>query len=261
MKPIHSPNRYPFHTTYLNAVSMQETIAWANACIEQRTAAQLIGLSADLYVSLQRDAALREMINACPMINAGDRAVVFSSRLLGVPLPACIPQSELVDKLLALANQSRHRIFIAGGEPETLQHVELYIRLFYPYLRVSGSLPSWLYPHEEAEAMHRIATSGADILFVALPSPDREIWLHHHLHELNVPLCIGADMAFAHYAAFIRQTPSWIRGTVLERLFSRIQRNGQGIRAFKRYPAFFISMARAWRHYKNSQSGDRQGKD
>ncbi len=233
---------------------MQELIDWASACIQQRTAVQHIMASAELIVKLQQNAALRDIVNACPIITASDRAVMIASRLLGIPVPAYISQAELVHNLLTLANQRRYRIFLVGGDPETLQRVEIYIRLFYPYVQVSGILPSWIHPHEETDAWRKVASSGADMLFVSLPSPIREYWLHSRMDQLNVPLCVGSDRAFAQYAAFTRQAPSWMQGTVLERWTARLRRNRINTRALRSYPAFVISMLRGWRHHRKEQS-------
>ncbi|GIQ69178.1 glycosyltransferase [Xylanibacillus composti] len=257
MNPIHSPKRYPFHSTYLHALSVQEIVEWAHSSIQHRTAAQLIVAGTELLVRLQRSAELRDIVNASPMICAGDHAVVLASRLHGIPVPERVTQIELVDKLLALANQSRYRIFLVGEEPELLQSAELYIRLFYPYLQVSGAISVWLHSHEETNALHAIARSGSDILFVALPSPERELWLHNCMHELNVPLCVGADAALDDYAARIRHSPAWIKGTVFERLFFFARRGRHFARSIRSCPAFLAGIVRDRRRRKRSRSAPR----
>src|SRR5206468_904058 len=85
---------------------------------------------------------------------------------------------------------------------------------------------------ETENVVRDIAASRADVLFVGLPSPRKEFWIHEHLQELDVPLCMGVGGSFDVFAGFVRRAPGWVQKVGLEWLFRLLQ---EPRRLWKRY--------------------------
>ena len=62
------------------------------------------------------------------------------------------------------------------------------------------------------------------ILFVAYGSPNQELWIAHHLHELkSVKIAMGVGGAFDFLAGERKRAPKWMQRLGLEWLFRLIQ--------------------------------------
>ena len=63
--------RYPILNTYVNALSMQETVAYVEDVIRRRTPpVQHVVINALKVNLMESDPELRKIVNDCPLINA-----------------------------------------------------------------------------------------------------------------------------------------------------------------------------------------------
>ena len=76
------PNRYKILNTYVNAISMDETIGEVEKIISARKPTQHMVINA-LKVNLMReDPELRKIVNSCPLINADGASIVSWSWII-----------------------------------------------------------------------------------------------------------------------------------------------------------------------------------
>ena len=62
--------RYKILNTYVNAVSMEETIQMVEKIIEKGVPTQHVVVNASKVNLMEKDAELRKIVNSCPLINA-----------------------------------------------------------------------------------------------------------------------------------------------------------------------------------------------
>ncbi len=108
-----------------------------------------------------------------------------------------------------------------GNRPEVLDDLRLELLTRFPRLRVAIAIPSRfarVTPDEQAELARRIASTGADVLFVSLGCPRQEVWLYENRARLNMPL-IAVGAAFDFHARRLPQAPRWMQDRGLEWLF------------------------------------------
>ena len=65
--PFSSPRRYPILNTYVDALSLDETIAEVEKIIEARVPTQHVVINASKVNLMESDSALRGIVNACPL--------------------------------------------------------------------------------------------------------------------------------------------------------------------------------------------------
>jgi N-acetylglucosaminyldiphosphoundecaprenol N-acetyl-beta-D-mannosaminyltransferase len=90
----------------------------------------------------------------------------------------------------------------------------------WPELRIAG----WHEPPRASlEALdvqpiaERIASSGAEVLLVALGNPKQELWIARHRAELpQVAVAVGVGCVFDLWAGRARRAPRWMRRIGLE---------------------------------------------
>ena len=63
-------NRYEILNTYVNAISMDETIRRVEEIIKRGIPTQHVVINASKVNLMEKDLKLRKIVNACPLINA-----------------------------------------------------------------------------------------------------------------------------------------------------------------------------------------------
>jgi N-acetylglucosaminyldiphosphoundecaprenol N-acetyl-beta-D-mannosaminyltransferase len=89
-------------------------------------------------------------------------------------------------------------------------------RRLYPGLAFAGSRNGYFKAEDWPEVVRQIALSGADCLFVAMPSPHKERFLNAHAAELGVPFVMGVGGSVDVMAGVVTRAPLWMQEIGLE---------------------------------------------
>ena len=81
-----SPKRYPILNTYVNALTLEETVLEVEKIIASRQPTQHVVINASKINLMNDDPALSEIVNTCPLINADGASIVWAAKQVGVPL-------------------------------------------------------------------------------------------------------------------------------------------------------------------------------
>ena len=135
-------------------------------------------------------------------------------------------------RLLELANQRGHAVFLLGATEAVNAAVAARIQQCYPACRLAGRRDGYFSEAEEAEVARQIRDSGADILFVAMSPPRKELFLRRWSDEMGIPVCHGVGGSFDVFAGLTRRAPLWMQRAGLEWLY-RIWQEPR--RMWKRY--------------------------
>lgn len=164
--------------------------------------------------------------------SADGQPVVWAARLLGAPLRGRVNGTDLMFELLALAEREGFAVYVLGARQRALDAAVAELRHRFPQLRLAGSRDGYFDPAETASVVAEIAGSGADILFVGLPSPRKEWFLIEHRRELGLGFAMGVGGSIDILAGAQPRAPIWMQRTGLEWLF-RLRRDPAGM--WRRY--------------------------
>ncbi|WDR02940.1 WecB/TagA/CpsF family glycosyltransferase [Devosia algicola] len=227
----HGPRRL-LYGLYVDGMRMEETVERCKQAIQSHTPLLVGVLNAAKIVNLRRDPGLREAILDCDLLLADGQSIVWASRLLGKPLPERVTGIDLFEQLLALADEQRRGIYLLGAKPEVLTALEANIGKRWPGVRIAGSHHGYYSDGEATNIAEDIRTSGADMLFLGMASPKKEIFLKRFRHELNVPVLHGVGGSFDVLAGLTKRAPASWRRLGLEWAYRLVQEPG---RLWKRY--------------------------
>jgi N-acetylglucosaminyldiphosphoundecaprenol N-acetyl-beta-D-mannosaminyltransferase len=208
---------------HVDRLTMDETVALLEQAIDERRLVQHVCVNAANIVALRGDARLRAIVEACEVVSADGQPVVWASRLVGDPLPERVNGTDLMFRLIALAERRGYGVFVLGATQETLDQALATLRADYPGLRIAGSHHGWFPDAESAEVARTIAAAAPEILFVAISSPRKEYFLAEHGRDLGVPLVMGVGGSIDIVAGRTRRAPRWMRSAGLEWLFRLAQ--------------------------------------
>lgn len=231
MEILHN-KRYAIFNTFVNAFSMDETVEFVKSIIENRKPTQHVVINASKVNLMQTDAKLREIVNNCPLINADGASIVWAAKVLGIPLRERVTGIDLFENLVNLANEKGYKIYLFGAKEEVVLKVRKFFFEKYPNLEVVGCRNGYFTEADEPTIVADMATSGADMLFVAFSSPKKEYWVSKYLNQINIPFVMGVGGSFDVVAGVTDRAPIWMQNHGLEWFYRFIQ---EPRRMWKRY--------------------------
>lgn len=216
----------------VDALTMQQTIDLVDNAIREQRSIHHVVINAVKVANAQRDIELKESIVNCDIINADGQGIVWASRLLNKPLPERVAGIDLMEELVRLASKKKYRIFFLGAKEEILSKV---IRVYSDKFGndiIAGYRNGYFKKEEEAQIAQQISDSNANILFVAMSSPKKEIFLNTYKHLIKTSFIMGVGGSFDVVSGFVKRAPEWMQDWGLEWLFRTIQ---EPRRMWKRY--------------------------
>ncbi|WP_421918795.1 WecB/TagA/CpsF family glycosyltransferase [Marinifilum sp.] len=216
----------------VDVLSMSETIDLIDDSICEKKPIQHIVVNAAKLVNMQKDQELYQSVVKSDIINADGMAVVWAAGLLGKPLPERVAGVDLMQKLVILASEKNYRIFFFGGREEVVSEVVRKYKSVFGDDIIAGYRNGYFNKGEESGIADQIAESHADILFVAISSPTKEIFLNTYKDRLKVPFIMGVGGSFDVVAGKVKRAPKWMQNSGLEWFYRFLQEPG---RMWKRY--------------------------
>ena len=207
----------------IDRVDMDEAARRCDRFIKDRAGAQHMAINAAKIVAMHHDDSLREVIEQCDLVTADGQAVVWASRLLGDPLPTRVAGIDLMFALMGLAQERGYRVFLLGARGETLRTAVARLKERYPRLIIAGYRDGYFSDEEEPFVAAEIRAARSDLLFVAMPTPRKELFIGRWGSELNVAFSMGVGGAIDVVAGVTRRAPRILQRLGLEWAFRLAQ--------------------------------------
>jgi N-acetylglucosaminyldiphosphoundecaprenol N-acetyl-beta-D-mannosaminyltransferase len=222
-----------FLTIPVASVTMLQTIHSIDQCIRNNDHIQHVVINAGKIVVMQKDKKLYDSVVNCDLINADGQSIVWAARFLGKHLPERVAGIDLMENLVALAHRKGYKCFFFGAKEEIVRRVTcVYAEKYSPEI-IAGYRNGYYQQDEEESIARQIGNSGANILFVAISSPKKEVFVNTHRNILSkVNFTMGVGGSFDVVAGITKRAPYWMQKKGLEWFFRFIQEPG---RMWRRY--------------------------
>ena len=224
--------RFPIFNTYVDALTMDETIEEIEKIIREKKPVQHVVINASKVNLMQKDKNLTKIVNACPIINADGASILWAAKMLNIPVKERVTGIDLFLNLVKLADAKGYKIFLFGAKEDVVKKVKDIFCQKYKNLNIVGIRNGYFSPEEETEIAEQIRDAKPDILFVAFSSPKKEYWIKKYLDIMNVPFVMGVGGSFDVVAGVTSRAPRWMQEHGLEWFYRFIQEPG---RMWKRY--------------------------
>jgi N-acetylglucosaminyldiphosphoundecaprenol N-acetyl-beta-D-mannosaminyltransferase len=183
-------------------------------------------------VKARHDAQLRQSLDEVTFTVADGAPVVWLSRLCGCALPERVAGIDIMNALLARADRQGYGVYFLGAQRDVVERVVEHVRGQYPGVRIAGYRDGYFSRDQEGTVAETIRASRADILLVAVPTPQKENFLRQWRKRIDVPVCHGVGGSFDVVAGITRRAPRWMQKLGLEWLYRVMQ---EPRRMWKRY--------------------------
>lgn len=169
-------------------------------------------VNAAKIVIMRSDRALHDAVSGTDLLVADGQSVVWASRFLGHPLPERVAGIDLFTTLLAAAEQEDRSVYLLGATAEVLTRTVAEVRRRHPQLRVAGSHDGYFTEADAPAVAAGIRASGADLLFLGMTSPKKELFCARHGAASGALVIHGVGGSFDVLAGVVRRAPrSWQR--------------------------------------------------
>jgi N-acetylglucosaminyldiphosphoundecaprenol N-acetyl-beta-D-mannosaminyltransferase len=198
----------------VDPLTMEQTVERVRTLVREGRPRQHVVLNAAKVADLRRNRALAEAIAHCDVVNADGMSIVWASRLLRCELPERVPGVDLMQRLVATAEQDGHSVFFLGGRRDVVERVVGVMQVRHPALKVAGYHDG--YWHDDDEVIQLVRRARPAYLFLALPSPRKELWLRRHLDDLGVPFVMGVGGSFDVLVGDLKRAPKFVQRSGFE---------------------------------------------
>jgi N-acetylglucosaminyldiphosphoundecaprenol N-acetyl-beta-D-mannosaminyltransferase len=250
-----APKRYQILNTYVNALSLNETIAEVEGIIQRGIPTQHVVVNASKVNLMEADKELASIVNNCPLINADGASIVWAAKRLGVPLSERVTGIDLFLELVKLSAGKGYKIYLFGAKEEVVLKVKRIFEEQYPDLQIVGYRNGYFSEADEPQIVADMAASGADMMFVAFSSPKKEYWVHKYLNQIGIPFVMGVGGSFDVVAGVTDRAPEWMQNHGLEWFYRFVQ---EPKRLWKRYIVGNTKFVALTYKYKLAKKGKMQ---
>lgn len=229
---IENSKRQAFLDTYIDCLTMSETIEIVEASIRNRKPLHHISMNANKVVLLEEDATLKKIVNEAGLITADGSSILMAGKVLGLTITERVTGIDLFIDLLSVCQEKGYRPFFLGAKEEVLNEMIARIVKDYPGIDIAGSHHGYFNELENEAVVSQINDSQADMLFVAFSSPQKEYWVYKNKKQLTPAFIMGVGGSFDVLAGKTKRAPAIWQKYGFEWLYRFIQ---EPIRMFGRY--------------------------
>ena len=209
--------------TPVDILDFDETVAIAEQAMASRKPVIHVALNAAKLVKMRNDDELKQDVSNADIIGIDGMAISWALKILGRP---GAPRVSGVDLMMALLHQCAKngcRPFILGAKQDVLERAIAQAQHRWPGLEFAGVRNGYYGKEDEAAIVEMIRSSGADCLFLAMPTPRKERFLAAYGDQVNVPFIMGVGGSVDVLAGHVSRAPRWMQKSGLEWLHRLLQ--------------------------------------
>lgn len=238
--------------TYVNSLTMAETIYAIEDMIEQDKQSYVVAINVDVVMKIEQDEYLKKITDKADMVLVDGKPLVWVANWHKQPVKEKISGSDLVPLLCKKAADKGYTIFILGGKDGIAEKAKDRLQKQYPNIKIVGTYaPPFGFEKDEKELDYinnLISESTPDLLITCFGCPKQEKFIYENInkYKAKVSICAGATVDFL--AGNVKRAPRWMSNHGLEWLYRFFQ---EPKRLFKRYFVDDVKILRLiWKYRK-----------
>ncbi len=198
----------------IHNVTRKQAIELLENCLRRRAgrARSAFFINAHTLNLAAADPAYRQVLNAADFVFADGTGINWAAYLQGFRVLENMVGTDFVPLLFQETAGRGYSYFLLGADQETITVAADYARQTFPGWRQAGCHQGYLSDERaSAAAIAEINATRPDVLLVGMGNPLQEQWIHRHLPELNVGVCLGIGGLFDYWAGNVSRAPQWLR--------------------------------------------------
>jgi N-acetylglucosaminyldiphosphoundecaprenol N-acetyl-beta-D-mannosaminyltransferase len=211
----------------IDILTMTETVDLARDAMRSRQRLQHVALNVAKFVNMRRDPVLAADVANSDIVSIDGMGIVWGARAVGLPAKVRVTGVDLLTELLAVCADEGFKPYFLGATPDVAARAVQQVRETHPSIQFAGVRDGYFSADQERRVVDGIRNSGADCLFIGMPTPRKERFLATYRDELNVPFIMGVGGALDVLAGHVQRAPAQMQQLGLEWLYRVYQEPGR----------------------------------
>jgi N-acetylglucosaminyldiphosphoundecaprenol N-acetyl-beta-D-mannosaminyltransferase len=211
----------------IDILTMTETVNLARDAMRNRQRLQHVALNVAKFVNMRRDPVLAADVANSDIVSIDGMGIVWGARAVGIPAKVRVTGVDLLTELLAVCAHEGFNPYFLGATTEVAARAAKRVRETHPSIQFAGVRDGYFSADQERRVVDGIRNSGADCLFIGMPTPRKERFLATYRDELNVPFIMGVGGALDVLAGHVQRAPARMQQLGLEWLYRVYQEPGR----------------------------------
>ncbi len=182
---------------------------------------QIIGVEPETIIKASESLPLLQTLKDCNIVTIDGSGIYLAFLLKGILPPERIPCPDLMNLMLEIANERNFGIYILGSQQSVLQKAIKNIKHEFPKIVIKGYKHGYYDRNKELSVLQEIISAQPDFLFLALPTPEKEILGKKIKKELKSCIILGVGGAIDIWGEKYKRAPKILQKFGLE-FFYRI---------------------------------------
>jgi len=216
----------------VDPLSMEDALKEVDNAVKSRRSLNIAFLNAGKLVAMEKDPLLRESVVTADLRLADGQSVVWGCALLGHSLPGRVAGVDLMMEMMKTGATKGYRFFLLGASQDVIEKSVEEAKRRFSGINIAGFRNGYFSEEDEEGIADDIKRSGADVLFVAMSSPKKEIFQKKYQERMGVPVLMGVGGSFDILAGKTKRAPLIMQSLGLEWFYRFLQEPG---RMWKRY--------------------------
>jgi N-acetylglucosaminyldiphosphoundecaprenol N-acetyl-beta-D-mannosaminyltransferase len=219
--------RIKMRGTPVDILTEHETLARIENALVTRVRLQHVALNVAKLMSLQKNAELREDVISSDVVGIDGMGIVLAIKLLGYSKVTRTSGVDVMNSTLDLCARTGYRPFFLGAKPDVVKAAVLLAKTRHSGLEFAGYHDGYFSEQDEEDVLKIIQQSGADCLFIGMPTPRKERLLRKWRERLDVPFIMGVGGGLDVLAGRVKRAPLWMQRNGLEWAYRIYQEPGR----------------------------------
>lgn len=215
----------------IDNVDMEETVEILEGYLRENRPRRIYTPNTEIAMIARDDDELKDIINKGDLIIPDGIGLIYGSRIRKKPLKERVTGFDVSVELLKLADKNSYRLYLLGGKEGVAKEAAENIKKDYPNLEIAGYHNGYFKgshvdiedSQEEKDIIEDIKSSKTDILFVGLGFPKQEMWINHHIEEMDIKIAIGNGGTMDILSGNMKRAPEIYQKLGLEWLYRLIK--------------------------------------
>jgi exopolysaccharide biosynthesis WecB/TagA/CpsF family protein len=211
----------------IDGVTEDEAADFVRRRMERGEGGHIVTPNLDQLRLFRRSPLLRSIFLEADLVLADGMPLVWASRLQGTSLPARVPGSTFVSRLMSEAAGCRSAVFLLGGAAGTAEKAAGVLQREHPDVDIAGVLsPPFGFetrPESYAAVERSVVAAKPGVVLVGLGFPKQEFVARRLLRSLPGTWFMSVGITFSFLAGELKRAPEYLQSLGLEWLHRLVQ--------------------------------------
>lgn len=183
----------------IDNISFEEAVEEMKIYLRGQTLRVIYTPNTEIIMVAKDDNYLKNLINSGDMVTPDGIGLIYAGKIKGKPIKERVTGFDLSMKLLDIANEEGHSLYLLGSKPGVGECAAENIKKAYENIDIVGSHHGYFKGshngnpdhEEEIELIEDINQKKPDIIFVGLGFPGQEKWIDNNKDKIHSKLIIG----------------------------------------------------------------------